>query len=368
MLTLLVAVLTCTADDPNAFPLVTSYFEGEVTGVRSEDGREIATVVVTKVLYSPAIQVGDKFEARSADKQPVASISVNEVLVMPALKVGQRSLWMGHKYEQGNIAFVLGDRVGATWPAHVENRENYQLAADVAQLVVTLANKPTAAERVTTVKELLRTETQRDRLQWLIGLLTGYAERSKDQAVVDYLAAMPFDAAMPMAARTQADTAMAGLRADTWRRSPERLKLLQSWMHNPPGRPDTGSIVAHLGAEAQRAVWPQQELIGLVKLVISDPENQIDFKSYAVRCLKSVPHRYDSDVPAFEWLMKLLVETKEPDLQFAAARTLTDFPLDVSRQVRLEQAVNKLGNAEAKKHVDYILDLRTGPRSRALVQ
>jgi len=63
-----------------------------------------------------------------------------------------------------------------------------------------------------------------------------------------------------------------------------------------------------------------------------------------------------------------LTHTKEPQLQFAAARTLTDFPLDVSRQVRLERAMNKLNNAEAKKHVDYILERRSRRPGPALVQ
>jgi len=365
MIPLLLSLVLVANNDPNTFVIGGSFVDGEVISIRREKDYSVAIVKVTAVHYSPDINVGETFEVMTTDDPPDPNTS--DVFV-PAMKIGQRSLWAARKYPDGHIVGDYGFKVDIHWPAHVEDQENYTKAKHLTDLTVKITAETTSAARIAKVKELLHGDEPRAIVGWLIEKLGSHAHYAKDAELTEYLAAIPFDTTMPMIARTQADTALAGLRADTWRRSPERLKLLQSWMHNPPGRLDTGSIVAHFGSEAQRADWPQQDLIGLVDLAVRDPENQIGFKSYAVRCLKWVPGRYDDDKPAFEWLMKLLVETMEPELQFAAARTLTDFPLDVSRQVRLEQAVNKLGNAEAKKHVDWIierLNRRPGP---ALVQ
>jgi hypothetical protein len=324
---------------------------------------------VTETYYSPDFKVGDEFEAHTAEKHPEVSVGSTDFrIIIPALKVGDKALWQALKNDDGTINYFTTRDFNTSWPARTTDAEGYARAKQWAETIATLAAEETTAARIAKLKALLTSDLSPGIAGELLGFLSGHARKTQDAMLIDYIAGIPHDPMMPMSARTQADEAMLGLKPDEWRTSPARLKLLQSWMHNPPGRPDTGSIVAHLGLEAQRAVWPQEDFVGLVELAVRDKENTVSFKCFAVRSLYWVPKRYDTDVPAFEWLMKLLAETKEPQLQFTAARTLTDFPLDVSRQVRLEQAVNKLGNAEAKKHVDYILERLNRRPGPALVQ
>ncbi|MBX9790485.1 MAG: hypothetical protein K2Y37_16315 [Pirellulales bacterium] len=361
------SLMLAAPEDPRAFVIGGSIVEGKVTSIRQEEGYRTATVKVTAVCYSPDINVGETFTVMTTDEPPVEALWFADDLI-PAMKTGQRSLWAARKYPDGHIVAYYGLTAEVKWPAHVEDQENFTKAKHLTDLTVKITAESTGAARVAKIKELLHEDEPRAIVGWLIEMLGQHARLAKDAELTNYLAAIPFDAAMPMIARVQADTALVDIRADTWRRSPERLKLLQSWMRNPPSLPDTGSIVAHFAHEAQGAVWPQSDLIGLVELAVRDPENDVNFKSFAVNCLRWIPKRYDDDKPAFEWLMKLLVETKEPRLQFAAARTLTEFRLDVLRQGRLERAVNRVGNSDAKKHVDWVIEFRNRRRNPALVQ
>ena len=281
---------------------------------------------------------------------------VQPFLPDPPLREGESGIWLLR--ERGGTWRVTYDEYfGFDWPVRKGVHESFDRASEFALAVSRTAEAGGYRDRFERLKQYVNHPSS-EISAWAVQVLSDHrAIRSEVASFLEELVANERE--LTLDAQLELDEALLRLSGEPWRGSDLRRKLVRRSVESELSADEAERLIRRLNFLVQQGTrwgFEQPQMLSLI-----DAAMQNDSLSTAQRCkliesLLWIPRRHQDDSPGFEFLLSKLDKASAPEVRLSAASTLGHYRLDLTRQNRIYDALEKLQDPQVWRNVERWLD------------
>lgn len=317
---------------------------------------------ITHVYYGPKRLLGRTFGFKSYDEEQMPS-GGNYWWIVPPLALGEDLICYLTLREDGrefSYAASQNIQLGITWPArkvepHLKfyrrgNQSDFKSALALSRMFEELSSSR-PEHLVPSLDRYARSGSTH--LSWVAVSLLGRLKTDEATRAMEELG-LNENEKLALPAQIVLDGILAKIAPKKWAVSPERMRMLNTWVTTrPPEGPDGRGAPSRLAAIAREGQLEHEFLLGLFKLAIQNQQYSVEDRCRFAYLIGSVKQRRKDDPLLFDTLVELFKTSKEAPVRRQLARQLA---LTVPMNGQRRKVLRELIGAEQDGKVREVLE------------
>ena len=324
--------------------------QATVTEIKDQEVRSIATVKISHVFRGPRRLIGNTFLVGTADIPPEGY----DGTITPRLNARENGLWLLREIGD-TIIHWRGSDLPIAWPARKGITPRYEQAHQLAEAIEQVL-KEASEEKQLRLLEAYAVDQTPEVSAWAVTVL---GDLTIDEQLAGFLKRLLRNEQVTVTGQVALDEALLKIEKRDWQRSPERLRLLKTWVSANLSRYEADRVFRRLDLLAQHPKYEgieQAELIDLVRTAIANQGLPLESRRHAHIIIGCIPRRYEDDAPAFEFLLDVIQHAREQELRLDAARALRWMSLDCGRRAKVAAVQESLQDEKLANALQKIVE------------